>query len=230
MAKLSVIVCLYNTEENYFEKCLKSVFDSTIKDLEVIVVDDGSVKDYSKILKRFPEIKYFKTENQGTLKARCFGIKKATAPYICFVDSDDTISFCYFEASLVKAEKSNADIVFNDWAFHTDKTRYVCLNDSTIKNKFCWKDDEPLKNFIRQEGKEHSYYVLWNKIFKTDILNYACEEIEKLNLEKMVFAEDVLMTYFAFEKAKKVENIHLGYYFIECIVRNKFLLKLKINL
>ena len=53
MAKLSVVICVYNTDEFYFEQCLKSVYNSTVDDLEVIVVDDGSNKDYSKLLKKF---------------------------------------------------------------------------------------------------------------------------------------------------------------------------------
>ena len=134
MSKLSVVICVYNTDEKYFEQCLKSVFDSTMNDLEVIVVDDGSNKDYSKTLKKFPKVKYFKTENQGTLKARIFGARKATGSHICFVDSDDTVSFCYFEAGIKKAEKSNSDIVVNDWAFHTEKTK-IHWQEPSSKNQ-----------------------------------------------------------------------------------------------
>lgn len=213
MAKLSVVICVYNTEEIYFEQCLKSVYESTVSDLEVIVVDDGSNKDYSKLLKKFNKVKYFKTENQGTLKARIFGARQATSPYICYVDSDDTVSFCYFEASLAKAEKTNADIVINDWAFHTEQTKYVCTNDTTIKENIVLVGDDPLKKFISQAGREHSYYVLWNKIFKREVLSDAFGKVESLNLGKMVFAEDVLLNYFIFAAAKKAVNVHLGYYF-----------------
>ena len=59
------------------------------------------------------------------------GVKTATAPYVCFVDSDDFMSFIYFEAGLKRALETKADAVINDWAFNTEKTKYVCLNDST---------------------------------------------------------------------------------------------------
>lgn len=213
MAKLSVVICVYNTNERYFDECLTSIFDSTLKDIEVIVVDDGSTKDYSKILKKFNKIKYFKRENGGTLSARIFGVSKATAPYVCFVDSDDSVSFNYFEANVTKIEDANADIVFNDWAFHTEQTKYYCKNDSTIKNDINFVDEVPLERFMLQEGKEHSYYVLWNKLFKKEILANACKEIEKLNTGRLVYAEDVLITYYAFSRAKKVVNTHLGYLF-----------------
>lgn len=213
MAKLSVVICVYNTDEGYFEECLKKIYDSTLTDLEVIVVDDGSSKDYSQILKTYHKIKYFKNENQGTLKARIFGVKQATSPYVCFVDSDDTISFDYFEASLTKALKNNSDIVFNDWAFHTERTKYVCMNDSTIKKDIAYAGDTALRKFIGQAGREHSFYVLWNKVFKREILLNACLKVESLDVGHMVFAEDVLITYFAFADAQKVTNTHLGYYF-----------------
>ena len=208
MKKLSVIVCVYNTEESLFKTCLNSIFNSTIKDLEVIVVDDGSTKNYESLLKKY-DVKYFKTENKGTLSARIFGVKKCSSPYVCFVDSDDTISFNYLEGSLNSILDS--DIVINDWAFDTTSTKYYCLNDSTINSDFV--SNEPLKKYFSQQGKEHSAYVLWNKIFKREVILSACAEIEKLNLDKMLYAEDVLMTYFAHLFAKKICNTHSGYYF-----------------
>ena len=213
MAKLSVIVCVYNTNEKLFEECLKSIESSSFKDIELVIVDDGSTVDYSKILKKFKTAKYFKTENQGTLKARLLGISKATSPYVCFVDSDDTVSKLYYEALMKNAEKTNADIVFGDWAFHTQQTKYYCGNDSCIKTNFCHTNEGVLSSFFKQKGKEHSYYVLWNKIFKKEVLSNTKKEIEKLNLGSLVFAEDVLITYFAFKNASKITNTHLGYYF-----------------
>ena len=214
MAKLSIVIPVYNTDEKFLSECLQSVFDSSLDDLQVIVVDDGSSKDYSKLQKKYlNKIEYYKTENQGTLKARIFGAKKATAPYVCYVDSDDTISFDYLEAGLIKIQSEDADICFNDWAFHTEQTKYVCANDSTIKNNIVYDGDEPLQRFVMQAGREHSFYVLWNKIFKTEVLISALNEVEKLNVDRMVFAEDVLITFFAFAAAKKVVNVHLGYYF-----------------
>jgi len=214
MAKLSIIICVYNTEKKYLSECLKSIFDQTIKDIEVIIVDDGSSYDYANIITKFDKIKYYKTENQGTLKARLYGMNQATAPYVCFVDSDDIVSFCYFEAMLTKSESENIDICLNDWAFKTERSSYYCENDSTINSNFTIEKEQIIKRFFQQRGREHSYYVLWNKIFKKEVLDYCYAEIEKLNIkQKLVFAEDVLINYFAFKKAEKIANVHLGYYF-----------------
>ncbi len=214
MAQLSIVIPAYNTDEKLLSECISSILNGSLKDVEIVVVDDGSTKDYSKLTKKFAtKIKYFKTENQGTMKARFFGVKKATSPYICFADSDDTMSWCYYDALLAKAKAENADICFNNWAFHTEQTKYYCGNDTTISKNLHYEDDIPLKKFFAQAGGQHSFYVLWNKIFKKEILDYMIEEIEKLGFEKLVFSEDVLMTYFAFKKAQKVVNVHLGYYF-----------------
>ena len=61
--KLSLIVCIYNTPKEYFESSLKSVYHSTLKDFEVIVIDDGSTVDYSEIVKKYNPV-YVKTENR----------------------------------------------------------------------------------------------------------------------------------------------------------------------
>lgn len=211
MPKLSVIICVYNTDVAKFDECLQSVFHSTLKDIEVIVVDDGSIVDYTSIIEKY-DVKYFKTENQGTLLARMYGIEKSSSPYVCFVDSDDTVSFSYLEANITKANVVNADIVINDWAFHTDHTRYVCTNDSSISTDFILEDNV-LDKFFDQAGAEHSYYVLWNKVYRRGVLISAVEEIRRLDIGHLVYAEDVLINYFAFKYAKVITNVHLGYYF-----------------
>lgn len=214
MAKLSVIVCVYNTDEQLFKQCLDSIYDSTLKDIEVIVVDDGSTKDYSKILKSYRNLVYIKTQNQGTLKARMCGIEKANASYVCFADSDDIVSFDYYEAGIVKAEKLDAGIIFNDWAFFTSNSRYILKKDSTIREDFYIKDEQILTKYFKSCGREHSYHVLWNKIYKREILAKACDEIKKLDIQqKLCFAEDVLINYFAFKNSSSIANVHLGHYF-----------------
>ena len=101
---------------------------------------------------------------------------------MCFVDSDDTLSFCYLEAGLTKIQTSKADICLNDWAFQTEETKYVCTNDSTIKFDFTLVGNVAFDSFFMQAGKEHSYYVLWNKIFRKEILLFAKESIENLEI------------------------------------------------
>ncbi len=98
MARVSVIVPVYNSAQ-YIEKCLDSLVNQTIEnELEIIIVNDGStdnseevINSYIKKQKNKNIIKYYSKENEGIAKTRNFGIEKATSEYIMFVDSDDYV-------------------------------------------------------------------------------------------------------------------------------------------
>ena len=96
MPKISVIVPVYNTEK-YIEKCLESIANQTMKDLEILVINDGSTDQSEEIIKKYKEehkdinIRYFKKENGGLSDARNFALSYVTGKYISFVDSDDYI-------------------------------------------------------------------------------------------------------------------------------------------
>ena len=101
MPKVSIIIPMYNVE-NYIETCLDSVMNQTMKDYEVIVIDDGSVDySYEKALeyqKRYPQqMQVFKQQNAGQGAVRNNGVKEASGEYILFVDSDDTVSEYFVE-------------------------------------------------------------------------------------------------------------------------------------
>lgn len=92
-AKVSVIVPVYNVEK-YVVKCISSLVNQTLKDIEIIVVNDGTKDDSIKLIKQNfndDRIKIFNKENGGLASARNYGIKKASADYLFFVDSDDFI-------------------------------------------------------------------------------------------------------------------------------------------
>lgn len=212
--KLSIIVCVYNTKKELLDKCLNSVYTSTLKDYEVLVVDDGSSVDYTEIIEKYGPV-YVKTGNRGHLAARTYGLMLAKGEYVAYLDSDDTVSFNYHRPMLETAVEHGCDIVINDWAFKTASTVAYCTKDSLISNDFCLEGDEILKQYSSQRGKQHSYFVLWNKIFKKELLLSAKAEIEKTDaiMKKQTYAEDMLITFFAFKNAKKMKNIHTGYYF-----------------
>ena len=151
--KLSVIVCVYNTPKQYLCECLRAIRASSLRDIEICLVDDGSREDYSELVSRF-DVKYKKTENRGILAARLYGISMAEGDYIAFHDSDDTVSFDFYRPMIAAAEEKNADIVLNDWAFHTDKARYFCKQDLTISTDIDKKDGEIL---ILQSEREFGF-------------------------------------------------------------------------
>lgn len=214
--KLSIIVCIYNTSRAYFRECLESIRSSTLpfSNYEILVVDDGSEVDYSDLVDAY-QLRYVKTENRGILATRLYALMLAEGDYITFYDSDDTSSFNYHLPMLLAAEREGADIVINDWAFQSERAKYICTRDTTIKNDLYAEGDDVLELFASQCGREHSYFVLWNKIFKREVLLEAAREIVRLELSMgpVFYAEDVLINFFAFKHAKKAINIHTGYYF-----------------
>ena len=94
MPKVSVIVPIYNVEK-YLKKCLDSLESQTLKDIEIILVNDGSKDESGNIAKEWSEgkenIKYVEKENGGLSDARNFGLKYATGEYVAFLDSDDYV-------------------------------------------------------------------------------------------------------------------------------------------
>lgn len=100
MPKFSIIVPVYNVEE-YIDKCLKSIFNQTYKDFEVIVVDDGTEDNSMEIVNKYDVI-VVKEKNSGLSTARNNGVKKAKGEYLLFVDSDD-----YLEKDLLKNINDN---------------------------------------------------------------------------------------------------------------------------
>ena len=210
--KLSIIICIYNTNKEYFEDALKSVFNERLSDFEVIVVDDGSTVDYSDVIKKFP-LRYEKTENCGLLEARLFGIGLANGKYVAFVDSDDIVSQNYHRPMIEAAEKANADIVMNDWSFMSKSICQYPTNDSTMSSNFDPSSKNALLLYTSQRGREQSYFVQWNKLFKKELLELTKATIfDRVKGKRITYAEDALMNFFNFKEAKKVINIHTGFY------------------
>ena len=115
MKKVSIIVPVYNVEK-YLAKCLDSLVNQTLEDLEIIVVDDGSRDNSKQIIDEFQtkypdKIKSFVKENGGLSDARNFGLDRAGGDYIGFVDSDDYVTAEMFEEMYSLAQKYDAEMV-----------------------------------------------------------------------------------------------------------------------
>lgn len=112
--KISVIVPVYNTYE-YLKDCLDSISGQSLKNIEIICINDGSTDDSFKIMQKYSQkdsrIKIINQKNRGASAARNAGLKVATGEYITFVDSDDTIDSDTYEISYKKAKEKNADIL-----------------------------------------------------------------------------------------------------------------------
>ena len=111
MVKVSVILPIYNVEE-YLKECLDSVVNQTLKDIEIICIDDGSTDDSLEIIKEFARldkrVKVVEIENSGAANARNIGLELAIGEYIRFVDADDNL----VQAGVTSSEKPPAGAFF----------------------------------------------------------------------------------------------------------------------
>lgn len=164
--KLTVVVPIYNSEK-YIKRALDSIVDQTIFDeLEVILVDDGSIDDskeiYTQFVKEHENIMVIQKENGGVSSARNAGIKEATGEYICFIDSDDTINADYCEYIYRSIIVSDVDIVcVNTNCYSGDKMATINKNK---KRELVNGKDELLKKFFMGGTVTNSPF---SKIFKT---------------------------------------------------------------
>lgn len=170
--KVSVVIPIWNTEK-YLERCLESVVNQTLKDIEIICVNNGSTDSSSEIIEKFAKnddrIKVVTIEHGCLSNARNAGMMVATAPYMTFVDSDDWIEERNYECALAEFEKdSSIDIVC--WGANIINTD-LPENSTYIKSA---------RNYhrIKTTGKQkitdnlilNNTVCVWNKMFKTDII------------------------------------------------------------
>ncbi len=127
MVKISVIVPVYGVEK-YIKKCMDSLVNQTFKDIEIIVVDDGSKDNSVQVLEdnfKDKRIRLFRKENGGLASARNLGIDKATGKYLFFVDSDDFIETNCLSEMYDEIEKKKVDMVISDYyRYYEDGTKY----------------------------------------------------------------------------------------------------------
>ena len=188
--KVSVIVPVYNVEA-YLDKCLYSLANQTIKDIEVIVVNDESPDNSQKIIdkyaKKYSHIHGYKKKNGGVSDARNFGIEKAMGEYIAFVDGDDYVSYDMYEKMYNKAKSGNFDIVVCDlnYVYPDDKLMYV-------SSKIEHDTTDIKKTYVNM------YPCVWNKIYKKSLFN------NDVRFKKGVWFEDVDFLYKIFPYIKTI--------------------------
>ena len=200
MKKISVIVPVYNVEA-YIAKCLDSLVNQTIDDIEIIVVNDGTKDNSQEIIdeyvKKYPKkvFSYIK-ENGGLSSARNYGIKKAHGEYIGFVDSDDYVDTDLYEKMYNEGKKENADVVGCGVRYiYKDKIAGKDLNAS-IFNKSVVESPEILLRL-------KSYAP--NKIYKRELW-------DEFEFPKQYF-EDSAVIYNVLLKANKIACIYDSYYY-----------------
>ena len=179
--KVSIIVPIYNSEK-YMNKCIESILNQTLTEIEIILVNDGSTDNSGKIIdnyaKKDKRIKVIHQENSGPSVARNKGINIAKGKYIGFVDSDDYIESTMYEELYKNANNRNTEVAmcsYNEKHLYNE-TEYVVK--AKLEQYKIYEKEDIKHNIISTFSKNDNYgfYSLWNKI-------YLKEWLLKSNLE-----------------------------------------------
>ena len=214
--KISVIVPVYNVEK-YLEKCLNSLVNQTLQEIEILVINDGSTDDSQKIIEvfqsKFPQkIKTFAKENGGLSDARNFGIDRATGEFLAFVDSDDYVSVTMMEEMYGLAKKHEAEIVICNLQ-KVDENGIVTQKLTQIPNS-------PEKIDLEKHFSVFSdiSYFACNKIFKRELFEgkrfqkgMHFEDIElipKILLQCKTLAKTDAFHYQYLERSNSISKSH----------------------
>lgn len=208
---ISVIVPIYNTSE-YLEQCLESILSQSLKEIEIICIDDGSTDSSLEILVRKKlqdsRIRILQQENKGGGAARNLGLREATGKYLSFLDSDDFFDSEMLECVYLTAEKYDADVTvfryheFNDKTSHISNKEYGFPN--TLLDIISPASHTDILQFIFTIP-----HAPWNKLYRNDFIkkhNFKFQEIKKSNdlyfgfttlyfAEKIAFLNKSLLFY-----------------------------------
>ena len=203
MTKISIIVPVYNVEK-FLPRCLDSLINQTLKDIEIVCINDGSTDKSLDILKKYAQkdnrIFILEQENLGLSIARNNGMKIAHGEYIGFTDSDDWVDLDFYEKLYNAAKKSDADIAAGGikrlrsykWKYHLKIEKEEFTTDVNKKFIIC---DVPEKCYV------------WNKIYKTD-------KIKELGIEfePNVYYEDRMFTVQVLNETNSLITVPNTYY------------------
>ncbi|WP_146074470.1 glycosyltransferase family 2 protein, partial [Vibrio jasicida] len=188
---ISIIVPVYNGEK-YIESCIKSIVRSEVKDIEVIVVNDGSTDNTETILQELQlsinNLKVISQNNQGVSKARDVGVLNAISDWIMFVDADDLLSLNALE-TITKDLSSDDDIIIYS-VDYLDGEKYADLTERVIDSETGINELISTKLYSAPFGKVYS-----KKLFTSKTIDIT----RKINR-----GEDFLMNLALFSRASKI--------------------------
>lgn len=209
---VSVILPIYNVEK-FLRQCLDSVVSQTLKNIEIICVDDGSTDNSLNILKEYMEkdkrIIILQQENKGAGVARNAGLAIARGKYLSFLDSDDFFELDMLQTLYENAENNNADIIVHDVYLYDNETKETSLPTWIFKQEqlpqkvvFNYID---IPNYIFS----FSHTAAWNKLFKHSFISH-----ESIKFQPLSNSNDFYFVCLALVLAKRISivNKRLLYY------------------
>ena len=202
--RISVIVPVYNVEK-YLPQCLDSLVNQTLKEIEIILVNDGSTDNSEIICRAYAEkdcrVKVYSKPNGGLSDARNYGLRMATSKIVGFVDSDDYIDHDMFQVLLEKKERSNAEIAVGGVKMATNDGKVYMVRsveEETILNRH-----DAMKELLKSKKILNS---VCNKIFNISLFEQIEFPVGKLY-------EDEYVTYKLFDQANRVAMTNQVFYY-----------------
>ena len=208
--KITVIVPVYNVE-HYLDKCLDSLVNQTYKNLEIIVINDGSTDNSGIICQEYAQkdnrIVYIEKENGGQAEARNMGLDRMTGSYVTFVDSDDWVESDYVETLYQKIMEYQADIaVGNYYSFNESEGMYYfhIFGDSYYEKVY--DNVSIFENLYEsQDMKKFAFIFPWGKLYKASLLDY-------LRFDNGKLAEDAYLNQKIYLLAERIVYLNKGLY------------------
>jgi len=217
MEKVSIIIPVFNTEK-YLKRSLNSVINQTYKELEIIIIDDASkdtslkiIEDFAMRDKRIVVIKNQK--NQGAYHVRIAGIEAAKGDYIAFLDSDDFFGVDFIRLMVEKAENGKYEIVAGNTVHQNEYGDMFSLPlyDKEFENMPIYKE-EILKRYFSQQGRAYIWHVIWNKIYKKDLVLRAVPFLKKMT-NHLIMTEDIIISTIILSLSKSMNLSEHSYYY-----------------
>ena len=214
---LSIILPVFNVEK-YLDRCIKSILEETYKDLELVIVNDGTKDDSENIIIRYLEkynnITYIVKENGGLSHARNVGYTYAKGEYIAFFDSDDYIEKDMYEKLMAKVKDYNYDIVVCDLYMEYEQTGKKIYVGSNVEKEYKDVEEDNNEISIRKEIMENIYIAVHNKIYKKELIEKTFEN--GMPFVNGMYYEDIVYTYSILQNTRSISFVKEPlYYYVQ---------------
>lgn len=207
--RVSVVVPIYNVEQ-YLPQCVDSIISQTLKEIEIILVDDGSPDSSGKIAEKYAKqdsrIKVLHKKNGGLSDARNFGMEAAIGEYISFIDSDDWIESNMLEDMYKASIKNNADVVVAGEIIEYINESYFIKE--TFEKFHIATNSNKIKKAVFHMCERGVFNVVWNKIYKREFIvrnNYKF-------IKDAMPAEDIIFNCTVFSNIQSLVLMNTAYY------------------
>lgn len=210
--KVSVIVPIYKVEK-YLDRCVQSIRNQTYRNLEIILVDDGSPDNCPQMCdtyaKQDDRIRVIHKENGGVSDARNVGVRNAKGKFIAFVDPDDKIHSQMIESLYVAIESVNAQIAICNYVWCNDQQQYhdkIYQKDLIAEKTYEVSFAETQRIYFEEPNRRNLYIVVWNKLYHRSVFEHIQFPNGKIHEDEYVMSKIL-------HDANKIVQIDISLYY-----------------